>query len=251
MIDYDLHIHTQYCGHAEGMTVETILRRAEALRLSSIAITDHIFEHDDHSIIRQIRRDAAAYGPSMKVYIGAEVDVDPNHTDGRFVTDTFEGLDYVIAGFHYIPTIGNYPHAPEDNTLHDEEFMTHWRSSLLGIVSHPGVHTLAHPGRLLGASVDLDIYFEEALAVYREAAVLSAKNRVAWELNEMSGYRLSPYWLGQWHRIYEIALEANVRIVYGSDAHSPDAIGRHDHTDIVLAKLPSDCLARPEEIIRL
>jgi histidinol phosphatase-like PHP family hydrolase len=179
------------------------------------------------------------------------VDVDPNHTDGRFVTDTFEGLDYVITGFHYVPTVGNYPRSPEDNVLGDEQFLAHWRSSLLGIVSNPGVHTLAHPGRLLAASMDLDVHFEDALNVFREAAALSAKNKVAWELNELSGYRLGPQWLEQWHRIYEIAIEAGVKIVYGSDAHMPETIGTHERADVILAKLPGGCLSRPEEIIRL
>ncbi|MHC4290750.1 MAG: PHP domain-containing protein, partial [Planctomycetota bacterium] len=42
MIDYDLHIHTEYCGHAAGMTVAAVLRRVEELGLKTIAITDHI-----------------------------------------------------------------------------------------------------------------------------------------------------------------------------------------------------------------
>ena len=144
-----MHIHTEYCGHAPGMTVEAILCRAEELGLSTIAITDHIFKQADHAVIQQIRTDAVAYGPSIKVYIGAEVDVDPDYTDGRLVTDDLDGLDIVIAGYHYIPTVGNLPHGPQDNTLADEVFMEVWASSLLGIVSNPKIHTLAHPGRLL------------------------------------------------------------------------------------------------------
>ncbi|MHC4772006.1 MAG: PHP domain-containing protein [Planctomycetota bacterium] len=251
MIDYDLHIHTEYCGHAPGMTVAAILQRAEELGLSAIAITDHIFKQADHAIIQKIRDDAAAYGPTLKVFIGAEVDVNPADADGRLVTDDLDGLDIVIAGFHYVPTVGNLPHGPQDNTLSDEVFMEVWASSLLGIVSNPKIHTLAHPGRLLAASVDLDVHFEDALCVFEKAAALSAKNAIAWELNELSGYRLAPYWLDQWHRIYEIALAAGVKLVYGSDAHTPDSIGLHDKVDILLAKLPDDCLAWPEEIIQL
>ncbi|MHC5154970.1 MAG: PHP domain-containing protein [Planctomycetota bacterium] len=141
MIDYDLHIHTEYCGHAPGMTVAAILQRAEELGLSAIAITDHIFKQ-------------------AEVFIGAEVDVNPADADGRLVTDDLDGLDIVIAGFHYVPTVGNLPHGPQDNTLSDEVFMEVWASSLLGIVSNPKIHTLAHPGRLLAASVDLDVHLK-------------------------------------------------------------------------------------------
>lgn len=251
MINYDFHIHTEYCGHAEGMTVEAIVRQAEALGLTSIAITDHIFHHENHAVIRKIREDVQACQPTIKVYVGAEVDVNPDYTDGRFVTNTFEGLDYVIAGFHYVPTVGNYPRIPEDNPLHDEQFLDYWKSSLLGIVSNPGIHTLAHPGRLLAASMDLDVHFEDALNVVEEAAALSAQNKIAWELNEMTGYRLGPQWLAQWYRIYEIALEAGVKLIYGSDAHTTEAIGTHDYTDMILGKLPDNCLSQPDEIIQL
>lgn len=251
MMDYDLHIHTAYCGHAAGMTVAAILERAEAAGISTIAITDHIFKQADHAVIEQIRADVAAYGPSIRVYVGAEVDVDAAYADGRLITDDLDGLDIVIAGYHYIPTVGNLPYGPQDNTLADAVFMEVWASSLLGIVSNPKIHTLAHPGRMLAAAVDLDVHFEDALCVFEQAAALSAENNIAWELNELSGRRLSPFWLGQWHRIYEIALAAGVKLVYGSDAHSPECIGLHDTVDALLDKLPDGCTARPEEIIRL
>ncbi len=251
MIDYDLHIHTEYCGHAVGMTVAAVLRRVEELGLKTIAITDHIYRPDGHAVIEKIRADVSKYGPDFNVIIGAEIDVDGNYADGRLVTETLDGLDVVIAGFHYVPTVGNYPHSPDDNSLDDDQFLEHWASSLLGIVSNSRVDVLAHPGRLLAATVDLDVHFEDALCVFEKAAVLSAKNKIAWELNELTGYRLLPQWLEQWYRIYEVAVDAGVKIIYGSDAHTPEAIGVHDCTDVILANLPKNCLAQPEEIIRL
>lgn len=251
MIDYDLHIHTEYCGHAPGMSVEAILRCAEELGLSAIAITEHIFSHDDHALIHKIRQDVEAYSPSLKVYVGAEVDVNYKYTDGRLVTDTFEGLDYVIAGFHYVPTVGHYPWTHQDRRLDEEAFLDVWESSLLGLVGKPGIHTLAHPGRMLAACMDLDIYFEHGLHIFEKAAVLSAKNNIAWELNELTGRRLQTYWQEQWYRIYEIALEAGVKIVFGSDSHAPDSIGVCVLADSVLEKLPKNCLSRPEDIIQL
>lgn len=249
MINYDFHIHTEHCGHAPGMTVAAICRQANRLGLSAIAITDHIFEHSDHALIEKIHTEAKACEGHCKVYVGAEIDVDANHTDGQLVTETFDGLDYIIAGFHYVPTVGNYPHGPEDNALSAEAFMGHWESSLMGIVSNPAIHTLAHPGRLLASAVELDVYFEDALCVLEKAAALSAKNNIAWELNELTGYRLDNYWQQQWHRIYQIALDAGVKLVYGSDAHTPEAIGLHTFVDIIRSKLTKHHLAKPEEIL--
>lgn len=251
MIDYDLHIHTEYCGHAPGMTVAAVCRQADRLGLRAIAITDHIFAPCDHAKIETIRTEAKACQGRCKVYVGAEVDVDSDYTDGRLVTDALEGLDHVIAGFHYVPTVGNYPRGPQDNALAAEAFMEVWQSTLLGVVSNPKIHTLAHPGRLLAASVDLDVYFEDALAVFEKAAAMSAKNDIAWELNELTGYRLCGYWQEQWWRIYAVALEAGVKLVYGSDAHVPETIGSHTFVDIVREKLPTHRLARPEDVMRL
>lgn len=249
MIDYDLHIHTEYCGHAAGMTVEAILNQAESLGLSAIAITDHIFQASDQEVIDKIRRDVAAYDPDLKVYVGAEVDVDADYADGRLVTDNLNDLDVVIAGFHYVPTVGNYPRGPQDNSLAADEFMELWQRSLLGIVNNSNVHILAHPGRLLAAAVDLDIYFDDALCVFEQAAKLSAKNNIAWELNELTGYRLSSQWQPQWYQIYEVALSEGVKLVYGSDAHTPEGICMHHFVDMVSEKLPAGCISVPGQII--
>ena len=177
--------------------------------------------------------------------------MDAAYADGRLVTDELDGLDYVIAGFHYVPTLGHYPRSPENRGLDEETFLAVWESSLLGIVSNPAIDTLAHPGRMLAACMDLDVYFEHALCVLEKAAQLSAKNQIAWELNELTGHRLPPYWQEQWYRIYEVALNAGVKLIYGSDAHIPDSIGMCVFAEMVLEKLPQNCLARSEEIIRL
>ena len=251
MLDYDLHIHTEYCGHAGGMTVPAICHKADYLGLTTIAIADHIFKPSDRALIEKIRAEAKRCTTHCEVFVGAEVDVDAMHTDGRLVTEDLDGLDIVIAGFHYVPTVGTLPRRPEDNELDGTTFMEVWTSSLLGLVSNPQIDTFAHPGRLLAASVDLDVYFDDALIVFEEAAKRSADNHIAWELNELSGYRLSPYWQQRWWEISQIALDAGVKLVYGSDAHHPDAIGMHNFVDLVRDKLTKHRLARPEEIMRL
>jgi histidinol phosphatase-like PHP family hydrolase len=248
-IDYDLHIHTLYCGHAPQMTVETICRRADEAHLRLIAITDHIFEPSDLRVIEQIRREVDALRPACRVLVGAEVDVDWNCPDGRLVTDDLETLDYVIAGFHYVPTMGHYPWSVDERNMDIEQFLDVWERSLLGIVSNGHIDTLAHPGRMLAACTELDLYFEHGLAVFEKVAALSAQNHIAWELNELTGHRLKPYWQRQWHRLYEVALAAGVKVVFGSDAHSPECIGMQTFAQSVLAELPAGSLAQPEQVV--
>lgn len=248
-IDYDLHIHTAYCGHAPEMTIQAICTRADELNMRLITITDHIFEPADRAVIDKIRAEVAACKPRCRVLVGAEVDVDWNRIDGRLVTDDLDGLDYVIAGFHYVPTMGHYPWAIHQRRMEIERFLELWESSLLGVVSNPRINTLAHPGRMLAACTDLDEYFDHGLAVFDKAAQLSAQNNIAWELNELTGHRLPEYWQDQWHRLYEVALERGVKIVFGSDAHIPDDIALQIFARRVLDKLPKGALSQPEDIL--
>jgi HisJ family histidinol phosphate phosphatase len=248
MMRYDFHIHTEYCGHAPGMTVEAICRRAEELGLSTIAITDHIYDDESAEHIDKIRDDFSKVSCSVPVVIGAEVDVDSDFTDGRLASDLIDGLDYIIAGFHYVPTKGNYPWKPEHNALDEATFMRLWESTLLGIVSNPRIHTLAHPGRLFAAAMGPMGDWQAAMEVFKKAAKLSARNRIAWELNELTGKRLLPEFVGKWHEIYAIALEAKVKLIFGSDSHDPESIGQGPFCESLLAKLPVGSLSTPQDI---
>jgi HisJ family histidinol phosphate phosphatase len=249
MMRYDFHIHTEYCGHAPGMTVEVICRRAEELNLETIAITDHIYDNASAGVIEKIRLDLKKAAPKLPVVIGAEVDVDSDFTDGRLAADILESVDYLIAGFHYVPTVGNYPWKPEHNSLDEPTFMRYWESTLLGVVSNPQINTLAHPGRLLAAGLGQKINWPMAIEVFKRAAKLSAKNRIAWELNELTGRRLPSEFQEKWHEIYAIALDAGVKLIFGSDSHEPELIAGAEFSESLLAKLPPNSLSTPQEIL--
>ena len=245
-----MHVHTEYCGHAPGMSVEEICKRADEIGIKTLAITDHVFTADGIVVLTAIRAELALIKTNCRIIVGAEVDVDGQYHDGRLVTDELTAADYVVAGFHYVPVAGNYPLSPDDCTMPPEEFMKVWRSSLMGIVANTKVNTLAHPGRLVASAVNMDVYFDEALTVLTEAAEISAANNVAWEINELTGTRLNEYYQKRWYEIYEIALEAGVRLVYGSDAHRPEAIGDSAFARMILKKLPDNCLCSPEDVLK-
>ena len=250
MMRYDFHIHTEYCGHAPGMTVETICRRAEELNLETIAITDHIYDNESAGVIEKIRRDLKKASPKLPVIIGAEVDVDADFIDGRLAADILNSVDYLIAGFHYVPMVGNYPWTPEHNSLDEPTFMRYWESTLLGIVSNPQINTLAHPGRLLTAGLGPKVNWPAAMEVFKKAAKQSAKNCIAWELNELTGKRLLPEFAAKWHEIYVIALDAGVKLIFGSDSHDPQSIAGAEFSEKLLAKLPPNSLSTPQEIFQ-
>ncbi len=246
MIKYDLHVHTEYCGHAVGMTIPKIIERIDKLGLETIAITDHIFGPESEKNYEIIKQEVAKFNPKCKVIVGAEVDVDGNHTDGRLVIDKLDHIDYVIAGFHYIPGIGNYAHHPGQCDLNEFDLLRVWQSTLMGIVGNPGVDTLAHPGRMISTGLEIDRHFDRVLSTLTEIARISAKNNIAWELNDLSGYRVPEVIKPQWHRIYETALEQGVKIVFGSDAHAIEDIAGQEFAKYILDKLPAGALSGPE-----
>ncbi len=248
MMNYDVHIHTQYCGHAEGMTIPAIIARANALGLKTIAITDHVYSENELPVIEKIARQVKQIPSETRVIVGVEMDTDGTRTDGSFVCDPPDGIDLILAGTHYIPGDGKYPKCPEDNPLSGEELLDRWRTTLLGTVTNPTVTTLVHPGRMIAVSLDLDIFFDDMLAILAEAAPIAAQNDILWEINELDGKKLRPDYHDQWHRIYQIALDAGVKLIYGSDAHSPDRIAESDFVEHVLKDLPAGCLQSPETL---
>ncbi len=248
MINYDSHIHTAYCGHAKGMTTEAIIKQAQLKKLKTIIITDHVFNSDDLKKIDKIREEAAAVETSCNVIIGAEIDADGTRTNGKLVTDNLDNIDYVIGSIHYVPGIGNYPHSPADCSLEPKELLERWQSTLLGIVSNPKVNTLAHPGRMVANILEFDPFFEDMLAVFTQAAKISAENNILWEINELNGNKLSDEYKQSWYKIYEVALDEGVRLVFGSDAHKIEDIGKTTFSQKILHKLPANCLLNPRDM---
>lgn len=242
MINYDLHIHTEYCGHAPDMTIEAIIEAAEEKQLETIAITSHIFKEDDLMVIPKIKKEIAAIKTDINIIVGAEVDADGMRTDGKLITDNLDDIPYVLGSIHYIPGTGIYPASPQDNPLSGEVFFKVWQSTLIGLVSNPRLDTLAHPGRLAACSCDMDIYFEDMLAVFQQAAELSVKNNICWGINELNEKKIPAAWHERWNEIYRIATNAGVKLVYGSDAHKPHEIGKQTFTRKTLDLIGSENL---------
>jgi HisJ family histidinol phosphate phosphatase len=248
MINYDLHIHTEYCGHAENMNIEAILKNADAAGLDTICIADHIYSPADISVPDKIRNEVALYNSDCRVLVGAEIDIAGRYSDGRMVSDLPDGLDYVIGGVHYIPGPGNYPRSAADNPLEPKELLARWKTTMLGVCENPQIDTVAHPGRLIATSLDMNDHFDDMLEIFKELVPVAAENKKLWEINEHDKNKIPVEFYDEWYKIYEIALDAGVRLIYGSDSHFPEGIGGNEFVQKVLEKLPADCLETPRSI---
>lgn len=237
MFRYDYHVHTELCGHAPGQTVKKILEKADQLDLEVIAITEHVSSAEDIKNIDVICSEAQKYRGGCRIIIGAEVEVDRRHLDGRLVLNKRFGLDYIIGSIHYLPGTNILPHCDLTRPISPEETFIRWRSTLLGLVSSSIIDTLGHPGIMIANALDDKNFPRQVLGVLNEAAMISAKNGIAWELNNHSGAKLSETHRCQYYKVMQIAIDAGVPLVYGSDAHSPENIGNTSFVAKVLSKL--------------
>ncbi|MCF7954214.1 MAG: PHP domain-containing protein [Phycisphaerae bacterium] len=248
MINYDLHIHTAYCGHAPGMSIEAIIAAAEEKQLETIAITSHIFKEDDLQLIPKIQKEVAAIKTDVNVIVGVEVDADGMRTDGKLITENLDDIPYVLGSIHYIPGTGIYPASAHDNPLSGEEFFKVWQSTLIGLVSNPRLDTLAHPGRLAACFCDMDIYFEDMLGIFQQGAELSVRNNICWELNDLNEIKVPAQYHERWNEIYKIAIDAGVKLIYGSDAHKPQEICKQTFTQKTIEALGEQDIETPQTL---
>ena len=143
-INYDTHIHSLYCGHAEGMTVERILRRVDELGLDTICIADHIYTENELGTPAKIKQDLEKLKTNCRIIVGAEIDVSGAHCDGTLAAPAPPDIDYIVAAIHYIPGTGDYSKQPVANYLEPKELLNRWRTTLLGVLS-PGTRAM-HTG---------------------------------------------------------------------------------------------------------
>jgi len=234
----DFHIHTVLCGHAdERQRVSAIVARADELGLEAIAITEHVGQPEEMARIWQIRKELKALRPRCRVLVGGEVEADRFRLDGRLVVENPDQLDLVIGTVHYLPGTNVMPHCQETPKLLPKTVLDRWRSTLLGLVCNPVVDILAHPGAMIANALQADDWGNEVLGIFGEAARLSSVHQTAWEVNNLIGRKLTIRQQESYWRILRIALDAGVRLVYGSDAHCLEDIGATDFVDRVAVKL--------------
>jgi len=210
---------------------------ADKLHLAVIAITEHIGQAGDRTRIGAIRSELSKHPHVCRVLVGGEIDVDRNYLDGRLVVEQRDNLDYVIGAIHYLPGTDILPHCKRARPLPPDEVFSRWRTTLLGLAASTTIDTIAHPGVMIANSIDDEGFPERVLEVLHAAALISAEHGVAWELNNLTGAKLPPAFRREYYKVIQSAVDAGVRLVYGSDAHRPADVGNHSFVEEVNARL--------------
>jgi histidinol phosphatase-like PHP family hydrolase len=236
---YDYHIHTHHLKCADGsMQVADIVRRAEALGLTSIAITDHLNRPEQLVLHERIRTELEALRPAIEVYFGVELNF--YNTTGKFPYSTAAkealGFEVTLGGVH-----GTYVATDDRATIIALQHAHH-----LFTCNDPLVDVLVHPwwfpweefqAKGLRWFADMADIPE---ALHRELARTARATATAIELNA-SAIFLNPRYSDRFKEDYRhyvrILAEEGVKFALASDAHRLSELGRTSVVEDLLTDL--------------
>lgn len=230
----DYHIHTPLCGHAVGEPSEYVLQ-AIKLGLQEIGFADHapllLFENPSltmntkqlpqyHKMIEDLQRQHV----SLPIKIALEADFIPGFEEKTKTIIEDYPYDYVIGSVHFIKEWGF------DNP--DER--DHWDEENVNSVYQDYYELLRQSAKSgifdIMAHVDLVKKFghlptEDLTDEIRATAKILKDSGVAIEINT-SGLRKPVQEIYPALSTLKIYNEANVPLVFGSDAHDPKDVGK-------------------------
>lgn len=248
-IHNDFHVHTVFSGHSSSdMTVSQILPAAKEAGMHRLLVLEHTPQVN--SIVREAIREErfdprrtnrfhldtiaeecqihdAEVSP-MKVFVGAEVDADPNTSDGTLLLRDCSELDVVMASTHYLPNKRGFlydsvPWSDPDKMRIREEWMV-WA---MRIAANPRVNILAHPGALLCQLGAVSAFEGDILEDFSKLLQICKKYETAFELNELLlRKKMKPEQANTYHEVIALARDLEVPISTGSDAHHKADIGQ-------------------------
>ncbi|MGQ9731229.1 MAG: PHP domain-containing protein [Candidatus Zipacnadales bacterium] len=249
-IDYHIHTFYQKCGN-ETLTVEKIIRKAESLNMTSIAITDHLNHRDQLPNFHFIRRDIEQIATDLEVWFGCELNFD--RCDGAFVYDEQVreeyGFQMAIGGIH-----STYSDSQDPLEIIDIQQRHHMRT-----LQDPLVDVLVHPYWFGKAEIDkrspewwqdlMENFPEDRIT---ELAQASAAHNCAIELNSSAIFHNHNYNEG-FQRAYVEFIRAlaarGALFTFASDAHDISQLGWSDYAEGLLDGLaiPETQVWRPSE----
>ncbi|HEX2958839.1 MAG TPA: histidinol-phosphatase [Chitinispirillaceae bacterium] len=240
----DFHIHTTYCGHATGSTLQYI-ENAIAKGLKEIGFADHLGRYyltstqkrrywdwgmNDHHIGRyfdEISALSSTFDDAITIKVGLEVDFIEGAEDlFKPLVNGYE-FDFFLGSIHCLPRFG-WKHLSEYRSsdakkVYDEYF----RLLRLAITSHL-FHSIAHPDfifRYIPVPKELNEYVINELKLTVQTA---RDHRIPLEINAnsflwsaMNQPGFDPFLI-----MLDLIAESAPLITIGSDAHEPRNVGK-------------------------
>ena len=237
MIDY--HLHTYLCRHAQG-TLEDYVAYARQRGLKEIGFADHFplymmdfvpqtqvtMESHELETYLQMVEEVAAPAHDIKVKTGIEIDYIPEKTEKVSSILEKKSFDYIIGSVHFMGdwdfTHPYHAHGFEECNL-EEVYGEYFdlvtqacKSGLIDIIGH--VDGVKKFGYRLSEN--------KLMPYYREVAEILKDNSICLEVNT-AGIDAPVKEMYPDYLLLKECVKKGVSIVLGSDAHSPEQVGRH------------------------
>lgn len=236
MVDY--HLHTSFCGHARG-DMEEYVRAAIQIGLEEIGFSGHfpLFHISDRRLrdtlsipedkfplyVEKVLTLRKKYS-RIKIKLGCEVDYIPGLEDEIRKRLQAYPFDYVMCSVHFLEDfLFDHPDYIEEwKKKNVDEVYRSYFSRLLQCIRTGIFDILAHPdlvkkfGFLPGFSLNY---------LYKEVAQELKKNNMVAEINT-SGLRRPVKEIYPSIDFLEILKLHGVPVILGSDAHSPEEVGK-------------------------
>jgi len=241
----DYHIHTYLCGHASGEPFEYV-EHAIKIGLKEIGFSDHapMVSHDDptvtmskeqlpfyHDTLEILRE---KYKDQIEIKIGIEADFIPGYEEKTKKILAAYPYDYVIGSVHYIGDWG-FDNSNEKQKLAESNINDVYRKyyNLLRLSAKSGMFDIM-------AHVDLVKKFghyptENLKEEVENTSKVFKDSGVAIELNT-SGLRKPAREMYPSALSLKIYAQADVPLVFGSDSHQPEDVGKDFIEAIRIAK---------------
>ena len=227
----DMHIHTVYSGHAaQDMTLANIVSRAEHAGLKQIAITEHVWNAQQLASLELLQEEFDRIEPSIKVYLGLEVDVDPRYADGRLIEQIPSEFRPLLIATHAYPDSSLMWYDDVRTSKRTKRrLLKKWFPWVTAAVQRDCIDVLAHPGVMLSREGP-EVRFEaELLDRFTDLFGVMRAHGVAFELNEQVNRKLSsPEHQATYHNLPALAAELGVKLSVGSDSHELGQVGQFD-----------------------
>ena len=236
-IKFDLHTHNQLCGHATG-TIEDYVKQAIEYGLNYIGISDHspyFYSEEDQlyptitmaksefiPYIEEVLRLKEKYKDKIHVLLGVESDFFPDHIEVYRQHFLLHPFDYIIGSVHYVQDTSIFKKGRWDDLTTKERIMLKEEYyDLIQSSAQSGVfQILGHIDAMKGfyptfTSIETD-------AVDQTLKIISEED-IAIEINTSGKTKDCGGWYPS-DEILERALFYNVKVTFGSDAHTPERV---------------------------
>jgi histidinol-phosphatase (PHP family) len=247
-IKFDLHTHNELCGHAIG-TIEDYVKQAIDYGLHYIGISDHspyFYSEEDQlypgiamaksefvSYINEVLRLKEKYKDNIHVLLGVESDFYTNHIDLYREEFLLHPFDYIIGSVHYVKDVSIFEKGRWEGLSSSEQVQV--KESYYELIQQSaksGVfQILGHIDAMKGFYPDFSNIKTE---VVDKTLKIIAEADIAIEINTSGKTKDCGGWYPS-DDILERALFHDVKVTFGSDAHTTERVG--DEFDLVQKRL--------------